>query len=379
LVISGKLDPAIWSGTHKLALRLGEQDATAPHSFTLTEYDSAGIRWRAIALGVALLAAVMLIAMAGGTYATRRTRYILRAFLIDAETEAYSLSKLQFFAWSVAALLGYCYLALSHFLVQEKFELPSVPEGLPLMLGMSAGTAVLSIGITSAKGPKASGDAEPGFSDLISVGGLVSPERFQFFLWTCVSIAAFLFSALRMDPLQINELPKIPDSLLTLSGVSSAGFLGGKLVRGPGPVISEVLASGGSLVLTVLGRNLDRFARFEINGKSITALLPAGPEQAPRAETLEPEAGGRSHEFAKSIKIVLEKPAEDWLRYPESPPKLELSVVNQDGQRAAYELEVPADTWQAFIASAASPSATAPPPSTAVAQPEAISADALVR
>ncbi len=387
LVIEGKLDPEVWSGTHQLALRMGEHPVTPSLAFTLTEYDSASIRWRAVGVGAALLVLILLIAIAGGTYATRGTRYVVRAFLIDAETEAYSLSKLQFFAWSVAALLGYCYLALSHFLVQERFELPPLPDGLATMLGMSAGTAVLSIGITAVKGPKASGEAEPSFSDLISVGGLVSPERFQFFLWTCVSILAFLFSALRMDPLEINVLPAIPDSLLTLSGVSSAGFLGGKLVRGPGPVISEVLVTGGSLAFTIYGRNLDRFARFEINGKSIMSLLTREPgrpgtqragrgddngDHTLRAETLEPESGARSKGFAKSLKVVLHRPADEWLRYQDAAPdEFELTVINEDGQRAAYDLAVPREVWQKFIPRTPATGETPPNPTTPNPPPQA--------
>jgi hypothetical protein len=240
---------------------------------------------------------------------------------------------------------------LSRYLVQGHFELPEVPEGLPGIIGISAVTTAGSIGITAARGPKGAGTAEPSFSDLVSVGGVVSPERFQFLLWTLVAIFAFLAAALQLDPLQIDTLPKLPERLLELSGISAAGYLGGKLVRKPGPVISEVLIKSGSLVLTIMGRNLDRFARFEINGQSISKLLPAGSaDESPyRAVVLEPEGGERASTFAKSLQIALQKPDPTWLASSKQPPELELAVINQDGQRAAYQLDLDLDIWQNFV------------------------------
>ena len=61
---------------------------------------------------------------------------------------------------------------------------------------------------------------------MIGSGGTVAPERFQYLLWTVVAIAGFLLLILRTDPGSLTELPKIPDSLLLLTGVSSAGYLG---------------------------------------------------------------------------------------------------------------------------------------------------------
>jgi hypothetical protein len=337
-------------GQHKLALRVGEASATEALELTITELDSSDIRTRALGLSALLLAAILGLAIAGGSYTVGRTRYVVRAFLLDTETESYSLGKLQFFLWTVAALVGYCYFLLSRYLVQGQFELPDIPEGLPAIIGISAVTTAGSIGITATRGPKGAGSAEPSFSDLVSVGGVVSPERFQFLLWTLVAVFAFLAAALQLDPLQIDTLPKIPERLLELSGISSAGYLGGKLVRNPGPVISEVLIRPGSLLLTIMGRNLERFARFEINGQSITKLLPtSNADESPyRAVVLEPEGGDRGSNFAKSLQLTLLKPDPVWLSASKQPPELELAVINQDGQRAAFKLELDADIWAQF-------------------------------
>jgi hypothetical protein len=44
------------------------------------------------------------------------------------------------------------------------------------------------------------------------------------------------------DPSSLKDLPDVPQGFLYLMGVSAAGYLGGKLVRLPGPVIKQVFA-----------------------------------------------------------------------------------------------------------------------------------------
>src|SRR5207253_7529989 len=48
----------------------------------------------------------------------------------------------------------------------------------------------------------------------------------------------YVYLVIRMNPEMANiSLPDVPQNFLYLMGVSSAGYLGGKLVRKPGPVI----------------------------------------------------------------------------------------------------------------------------------------------
>ena len=54
-----------------------------------------------------------------------------------------------------------------------------------------------------------------------------------------------------------------------LMGLSSAGYLGGKLVRGPGPVINQVTpadGNDGNLILTVTGKHISKDAFVWIDG-----------------------------------------------------------------------------------------------------------------
>lgn len=212
--------------------------------------------------------------------ANDRTYATLTYLIIDPETNTYSLSKFQLILWSAATVLAYVYLAASQFLVQWTWALPNVPEGLPTMLGISAGTAAVAVGTSDARGSKGAGPVNPGLGDLITTGGVFAPERLQFFLWTVLGVAGFISATLSQDPGMVTELPKIPDNFLPLMGVSSLGYLAGKAVRKPGPVIKELdpqlpstSPNSGSTPtsIRVIGEHLSPRAQVRLYGE----LLPS--------------------------------------------------------------------------------------------------------
>jgi hypothetical protein len=173
-----------------------------------------------------------------GRYRIGQERYSpFAVFFLDKATNTYSLSKLQLFAWTAAAVFGYIYLMIANLLIQWKFAMPDLPDGLPLLLGISAGTTVTAIGITNQFGGKGSGPVHPSAADFITSGGLIAPERFQFFIWTVVGIAGFLSLLLLADPSTLHQMPKLPENFLTIMGISSGAYLGGKAVRKAGPII----------------------------------------------------------------------------------------------------------------------------------------------
>ena len=109
---------------------------------------------------------------------------ILTTLLLDKETNSYSLARFQFFVWTGAAIVGYLYLMLSRSLVQGKLDFIDIPSSLPGIILISASTSVFAQMVANEKGPKGAGNVQPSFADLISVGGVVVVERFQFFVWT---------------------------------------------------------------------------------------------------------------------------------------------------------------------------------------------------
>jgi hypothetical protein len=192
----------------------------------------------AIALALALLPLALLSSLQRA-YRIAGSDYKWRMLFLDPETDTYSLSKLQFYLWTVAALFSYAYLIISKVVVQFA-SWPDVPASLPGIILVAGGTAVTSQIITATKGSKGAGDEKPSFADFITSGGVVAADRLQMFLWTLFGVSAFLYAVLQLLPGTITDLPAIPDRLMVLMGISSAGYLGGKIARKPGPVIAEM-------------------------------------------------------------------------------------------------------------------------------------------
>lgn len=252
---------------------------------------------RNYALGVTAVLVVLIFLLLSGAHKTMRSTsgagsFLLTALFVDEETQTYSLSKSQFYAWTLAGILGYVFLAVSKSVIQGSAVFPEIPSGLPAVLLFSAGTSVVATGITSAKGSKGAGELTPTPADFITTGGVVAPERLQFVVWTVVGIFTFLTIVFKSDPLTLSDLPKIPDGFLELMGISSAAYLGGKLARKPGPVVNilsvaNVTPTGGNLpnqfvppegnpvrplpVLTVnlKGENLDPNAKIKVDGQPL--------------------------------------------------------------------------------------------------------------
>jgi hypothetical protein len=275
------------------------------------------------------------------------------ALLLDSETNTYSLSRLQFYVWTSVAIFGYFYLAISRSLVQGHLEFVDIPSGLPGIILISASTSMLATWTTSSRGPKGAGNEKPSFSDLITTGGLVAPERFQFFVWTIVGAAAFLALVVLRDPGTINDLPAVPDGFLQLMGVSSAGYLGGKLARKPGPVIQEILPVRSSLKLTIRGRNLSRDASFRIGDDIVRSDQVSGDAQEAKPKILEAEADPVDKTMAKTIELTIKEPLDEWLK-----DDVELTIINPDGQKASRSYKFKAQVEQKVLNAAAPP---APP------------------
>jgi hypothetical protein len=162
-----------------------------------------------------------------------------RALFLDPETDTYSLSKYQFYMWTAAALFTYSYLVICRMFIQDA-GLPDVPSNLPAIVGIGAGTSIGAQVITNVKGPKGAGEELPSLSDFLTSGGVAAPERVQMFLWTTFGVLAFAIAAAKVLPANVTGVPQVPEALMYLMGLSSAGYLGGKLARKPGPVINEI-------------------------------------------------------------------------------------------------------------------------------------------
>jgi hypothetical protein len=323
--------PDIYRGGAKVQLRVGN-NTSLPSAVTLSRVESKFPQYAAIGVVAGLFGLVLLLLSSGFRNVISGRKYsILSALFLDAETETYSLSRLQFFIWTGVAILTYVYLLISRSLVQGKLEFVDVPGGLPGIVAISAGTTVMAQMITKSKGPKGAGEIHPSLTDLVSTGGVIVPERFQFFVWTLLGAAAFIFVVFLNDPGTIQDLPAVPAGFLQLMGLSSAGYLGGKIARRAGPVIDEILAATGSLEFTLKGRNLSKDATFRIGDKDIPSDQFEGglKPQIVEADTEgEPNTG-------KMIKLKLKNPDPEWVK-----DNNQLTIINPDGQKATLNYTV---------------------------------------
>jgi hypothetical protein len=337
------LEPPAKAALVKLRIRVGEGQPSDPSSeFTLSRVSQntpTKIAFVVVGLLVLLLFAVF---KARGTsaYVVDGKKYGFFSMLfLDPETDTYSLSKFQFILWTAVAVFAYVYLMAAQSLVQGKLEFVDIPENLPGIVLVAAGTTVLASGITSSKGTKGAGDVHPSWADFISTGGILAPERLQFFVWTIVGVATFISLIVLSDPGTIHDLPKIPERFLYLMGVSSAGYLGGKLARQPGPIIDEIVAMSGSLVLEIRGRFLSRDASFLIDDQQVSASLIRG--EKPEIVDRDPQASGG--ESAKVLRLTLdpanaEKAAQTLFEKWRTEKHL-LTLINPDGQKAVASFE----------------------------------------
>lgn len=292
-------------------------------------------------LGILAALVVLLARQKAAQYQPFQKRYGTLAYLfIDPETNTYSLSRLQLILWTAAAVVAYVYLAASQNLVQWKWQLPEVPEGLPTLLGLSVGTTALAIGATEARGSKGAGPAHPGIGDFITNGGVFASERLQFFLWTILGVCGFVSATLAHDPATLTELPKIPDNFLPLMGVSALGYLAGKVLRKPGPIIKQLVPpppyTPGTPVpangIRIVGENLSPRAQVWING----VLIPAGdvgPATQAAAGELVPELVVMAAAATTAISAAT-PPAGPTTAPAPAAKKPPVRVVNPDGQSA---------------------------------------------
>lgn len=370
-----------YQGQLNVRVRVGEKYSDKPIGVTLARV---GKRYPAAIAAVLLLSLIALLfwmlrrrrrAIVGG-----ESPGLLSAIFLDTETNTYSLSKFQFYAWTAAALFGYIYLTISRSWVQGDFSFADIPRNLPGIIFISASTTVLAVGIANSKGSKGAGEMHPSLADFISSGGVITAERLQFFVWTILGVCAFIFLTLSIEPGNIHQLPPVPENFLYLMGISSFGYLGGKLARKPGPVISQIEAETGSLTLTIHGSNLSPDASFRIDDADVPAkLLDSAKHPDGRPQVVTPEDPDQPG-FAKVLRLVInttDPTTQEWLT-----GKHTFTLTNPDGQRASWNFSLtPTQTAPAPAGEAGEPGQTPAKPEQAPAdqpadQPQAPPAQA---
>jgi hypothetical protein len=330
-----------YEGPVNIRLRVGN-NVSDPKTVTLSALREGTVRALAIAISVICALIVLGIVWKGIKLAKGEdSGTVLDWFFLDKQTSSYSLSKFQLIAWTSVAIFGYIYVLLCRTLIQWNFQFPNIPNGWPTLLGVSAATAIASVGITTNRGSKGAGRQGPSIADFISSGGMVTSDRFQFFVWTLVGFVGFLLLVLLVDPSALKELPDVPQGFLYLMGISSAGYLGGKVVRLPGPVIQQMLVSASPLTRDAQGKELPVKLTIDLQGENLStdaAIQIEGVSLRPKDEftivEVKPQNAPADPSFRAELNVILENAA----KYVQG--EYELTFINKDGQMAAAKFPV---------------------------------------
>ena len=179
-----------------------------------------------------------------------------------------STSKFQVFLWTGAVIFGYVAVLTVRWKAGQTDALPDISQNVLAALGLSSGTAVAAHVITAnAVGTGATVKEPP-----VSQRGLApifqndadQPDigKIQLIAWTFIAVAVFLAGVLRITSAGATDasLPDIDPTLMVLTGLGSATYLGRKLV----PTTTPVIASISVDELTLQGNDHSR--RVTING-----------------------------------------------------------------------------------------------------------------
>ncbi len=252
-------------------------------------------------------------------------------------------------------------------MIQGSVAFPDIPAGLPGILLASAGTTVLAAGISNSKGNKGAGEIHPSLADFIAAGGVVAAERLQFVVWTIVGVVTFVRLVFLSDPSTIDGLPQIPTGFLQLMGISSAGYLGGKLARKAGPTITAVTATAnGVLTLELKGVGLSQNATFTIGDDEVSPSQIQGDKNLP--EIIQKDATNNEAGFAKMLRLSIAEPKAAWLG-----ANVRVRITNPDQQEAVARYTVagapPAPAPAPAVVPAAAPAPAAAPELTPATNP----------
>ena len=146
-----------------------------------------------------------------------------RSKLVD-KRNPFSLTKVQFGVWTVIISSSYIYLSLCK---GDCAEGPINKTALVLM-GIFAGTAVAST-IQDKKDidenrPRHQNSPSRGFFiDMLSDDTGISLHRFQNFVWTLIAMTVYVYKVTKITTGCV--LPELSDTLLALTGISSATYL----------------------------------------------------------------------------------------------------------------------------------------------------------
>jgi hypothetical protein len=157
-----------------------------------------------------------------------------------------STSKFQALVWTVVVLFAYLAVLIARLHVADLTVLPAIPQNVLIALGLSLTTSVAAAGITTNRIAEGKSQRIAGGTGASGLGALVKTDagsldlgKSQLLVWTLVAVAIYLLStsqvvATTLAAASAADLPKtLPDidpTLMILTGLGQAAYLGNKFV-----------------------------------------------------------------------------------------------------------------------------------------------------
>ena len=142
----------------------------------------------------------------------------------DLNKNPYSLTKVQFGLWTVIISSSYIYLSLCK---GDCADLPVNKTALVLMgiySGMAAASTIIDKREINDNRPRHQNTPSQGFfTDILSDDNGISLHRFQNLVWSLIAIIVYLYKVAEIKTGCI--LPELSDTLLALTGLSTATYL----------------------------------------------------------------------------------------------------------------------------------------------------------
>jgi len=153
---------------------------------------------------------------------------------INKVAKPFSLSRTQLGVWTVIISCSYVYLGLAKYFSLSDITIDST---ILALMGISAGTTVAGSVIDNNATPNQQGWQAPsdGFlMDILSDQNGINIHRFQNVIWTFIAMTLYL---LKVPQMACGEFPVLDSTLIALTGISSATYLGLKINENTPPVI----------------------------------------------------------------------------------------------------------------------------------------------
>jgi hypothetical protein len=153
---------------------------------------------------------------------------------INKIPKPFSLSRSQLGIWTLVIGCSYIYLELCKFVPTTQLPFDNT---LLALMGISAGTAALSNVIDNSSTDEQHGFQQPSkgfFADILSDQNGINIHRFQNVMWTVIAITLYIG---QIPHLTCGEMPMLDNTLIALTGISNATYLGLKVNENKPPAL----------------------------------------------------------------------------------------------------------------------------------------------